>query len=258
LANIELNEFGVKFYYDIDESGINQYGYLSKSGKTRIIYNTPFEKMRFPLTYSDYHSSNFSGEYFTNNISAGQIEGNSVIEADAWGTIRLPGDISYSNTVRVKSEKNYTVEFTNSTQNVKMITYRWYNSVHRYPLLVLIETTVENGTKTSKSTQAAYNLNAVNIIENNIQSTPVSVSIYPNPVIDELTVEVSGEKEALAYITITDISGREVLSPQKREIFEGMNIIPFTDEIAGLREGIYILKIDSGGEIFTKEFTVKK
>jgi hypothetical protein len=59
-----------------------------------------------------------------------------------------------------------------------------------------------------------------------------NVRAYPNPVVDELTVE---SENALGAVTLTDLSGRTVKSLESREkqIFLNLNNLP---------KGVYILK----------------
>ena len=45
LANTELEEFGVRFYYNTMEEGIVQYGYMSSNGRTLVNYDSPYEKI---------------------------------------------------------------------------------------------------------------------------------------------------------------------------------------------------------------------
>lgn len=259
-ANTELEEFGVRFYYKVDDSGIEQYGYSKNAGNTKVIYNQPFVKMRFPFSYQDENSANFSGDYFVNEEKIGSIEGNGEIVADAWGTITLPGDIKYDNTLRVKATKKYTTTYENSVQNVEMVTYRWYNSFHRYPLLVLIETAVgSENTNASKSTKAAYNLNAVKNNPTDISSTNSTFSdilLYPNPVSEELTLKIFAKSESLARISITDLSGRNILPPIKKDISLGLNTIYIHEGINSLKEGLYIISIKTDGQTITKEFPI--
>lgn len=260
LANTELEEFGVQFYYNTSEDGIEQYGYLSKDGKTRVKYDSPFEKVHFPFSFQDVYSKPFAGEYFLNEKVIGQVEGSGQIEADAWGTILLPGNIEYENTLRVKSEKSYTINFEQSTQNVEMVTYRWYNNAHRYPLLVLIETTTNtDGGASTKSTQAAYNLNAVSsaFLATDSKEIDINFSVYPNPATDEFTIELSSLTNGFVTITLTDVAGRVVVSSFEKEVYAGLNTIVIKDEINLIQEGLYIVQIGIDNKIITQEMSIK-
>jgi hypothetical protein len=255
-ANTVLEEFGTRFYYNVNEKVIEHYGFRSASGKTRIVYDTPFEKIRFPFAYSNTSESNFAGNYYSNGDIIGTIEGVGYLEADAWGTISLPGAV-YTNTLRVKSIKSYTLDFEDSSQEVEIITYRWYNSEHRYPLLVLIETQMGTGAKARVSTQAAYNSNAVkSATSNNILELNENVSIYPNPTYEDLNIRMNAQKSGELAVSILDISGKQVVAPILKTLTPGENTI-FMERISStLKEGVYLLKIETEDKQIIKEISV--
>jgi hypothetical protein len=63
------------------------------------------------------------------------------------------------------------------------------------------------------------------------------INIYPNPVVENLHIELDGEKEIT--VSLYDISGRKLnIFPQNR--FNKMVL-----NISGLKEGIYLLKVES-------------
>jgi hypothetical protein len=259
LANTELEEFGVRFFFDINEAGIQQYGYLSEDGKTRVNYYKPYDRIIFPFAFQDSYSSPFSGEYFSNEKKIAQIDGIGKVESDAWGTIKLPGNIEYDNTLRIKSEKTYILEFESMSQEIDMITYRWYNSMHRYPLLVLIETTVTTNNKSTTSTQAAYNLNAVKTeptFKSGIIINSQDLKVYPNPAKNELTLELFSTNKGFASISITDLTGKVIVTKFGRAVNSGINKIVLKDEISHLQEGFYILNIEIEGKIMNQEISI--
>ncbi|HBH48646.1 MAG TPA: hypothetical protein DDX98_08395 [Bacteroidales bacterium] len=259
LANTELEEFGVRFFYDISESGIEHYGYLSRDGRTKIIYDNPFVKIRFPFAFNERSTSTFDGTYYVRDKELGNIEGNGEVFADAWGTIILPGGVAYENTLRVKSQKSYTIHFENASQHVEMVTYRWYNSAHRYPLLVLIQTTTSS--KNNEPTigmQAAYNVNAVKSSITSVDETNqmIDFDLYPNPASDAFFLELDSEEQGRVLISITDLSGRVLVGPLAPNIVGGKNTIDLSDELSPIKEGIYIIRLETDGKIATKEFSI--
>ncbi|QQS52269.1 MAG: T9SS type A sorting domain-containing protein [Bacteroidota bacterium] len=259
-ANTELEEFGVRFFYNVSEQGINHYGYVSADGRTQVVFDEPFEKIRFPFAYRDNYTSDFSGIYMSNGNKLGNITGNASVRADAWGTIKLPGNTIFENTLRVKEEKTYQIEFESGTQKVNMTTYRWYNAHHRYPLLVLIETEVFLANSSSKSTQAAYNVNAVKNTTANAEklSGENMVYVYPNPVTDRLTLKVIASSASLASISLTDLSGRTLVALPARMLQAGENHVVLESEIATVPEGFYLVRISLGGEIHTTQVSIVK
>ncbi|HAZ04567.1 MAG: hypothetical protein A2W90_17210 [Bacteroidetes bacterium GWF2_42_66] len=85
---------------------------------------------------------------------------------------------------------------------------------------------------------SAQNIPASNIIE---EEKSISVKkVYPNPVKNKLTIEISVKTEGELVIKIYDILGNEII---KKNLFVnklGLNTINF--DLSYLRSGIYILK----------------
>lgn len=76
-----------------------------------------------------------------------------------------------------------------------------------------------------------------------VNSSPIKqlVELYPNPVLNELHVNLSREK---GMLELFDISGKNLLS---KEIHEGNTILDFS----GLVNGIYLVKVSIGKEVIT-------
>lgn len=257
-ANTKLIEFTTSFFFDIDESGIYQVGYASQDNKTQVKYEQPFEKLKFPFTYKDNYATSFSGNYLYNGKSIGDIDGNGVIEADAWGELKLPNETVYTNTVRVKTEKNYTITYSpTSSTTVEILTYRWYNDVHRYPLLVLTEYKTFSNSKENISYQAAYNINAVNSSGlNNKVLTGEKVTLYPNPTNEELFLNIEAEDYQSAKLAIIDVTGKTIINDFDVELVPGENSLDLSDEMQSLTAGTYLLRIKAGEQLIIKELSV--
>ncbi|WP_299121477.1 FG-GAP-like repeat-containing protein [uncultured Winogradskyella sp.] len=90
-----------------------------------------------------------------------------------------------------------------------------------------------------------------NIVEGSalsvIDETLIDVSIYPNPVEDELTIKTSGNViDKIA--TVFDINGKRVLNMKLKS-----NII----NVSSLTSGIYFLRLESEGKIMKRKFIKK-
>ncbi|MBN1118801.1 MAG: T9SS type A sorting domain-containing protein [Bacteroidales bacterium] len=256
-ATTALEEFGANFYFEENDNELIQLGYISENKKTVITYNQPFVKMQYPFNFGDNIHGVFGGDYFYNNKEIGQIDGTSSVEADAWGTLLLPNAKEYPNTLRVKTVKNYTLKFTSSSQDVEIATYRWYNSIHRYPLLVLTEITTTTGNNKSVKFQAAYNNNAVSAIDDILAVNSESISLYPNPSEGELYLTFSAEQASQVQLTIFDVVGKQLHNNTSVNLVQGMNTISLTDVVDGFKPGTYILKLyNNGTSLIQKEFII--
>lgn len=257
-ADTELDEFGTSFYFEINETTVNQVGYASKDRMSKVLYDVPYEKMIFPLSYGSKHEKDFAGSSFYDNKLTGKITGTGTISADAWGTLILPNQSEYKNTLRVKSEKKYTIVYNgNSSQEFEVISYRWYNSLHRYPLLVLTE--YKNQTtgrqNVSINYQAAYNNNAVTALDEAI-AVGTEINLIPNPVKDELKLVISAQTNSKSGYRIFDLTGKLVYSQSNINLAAGENIFNLSDAIVGLKPGYYVVKVQIENKSFDRQFII--
>jgi hypothetical protein len=209
--------------------------------------------MKYDFEYGNSFSGSFSGSYEYDDVPTGTITGSYSVEADAFGTLILPGNKEFESTLRIKTIKTYTNEFSSSSQEVEITTYRWYNQSHRYPLLVLTEYTTAVGENVNVNYQAAYNSNAVNAIPS---IATESVTLYPNPTSSTLNLELNTSLTGSVYFEIFDASGK-VVRKFEREAIPGHQLFDLSSEVKGLQPATYMLIISSGNEKITKSFTLK-
>ncbi len=256
-SNVELQEFKNNFYLEVDNTGMRMVGYKSACNCSKIKYTTPFEKMRYPFKYNDSYSGTLAGDYYNDDTKNGSMSGTYSVEADATGTILLPGNVSYDNTLRVKTTRNYTREFTGATQDVEINTYRWYINEHRYPLLVLTEIKSEVDGRSSVKYQAAYNNEVIETnLPNNVSLASSDLTLYPNPSSGNLSVKINSTLAGDVTMNIIDVSGKLVSQIDKKSIKRGENLIDLSTYVSDLSPGSYILMINQSGENISKEFSL--
>jgi hypothetical protein len=253
-SNTELAEFNSRFYFNVNENQIEQYGYSSADGRSRIYYETPFIKMKYPLAFGDIFSGNFTGTYEYANVPSGTLSGSYLIEADAFGTLILPGGKQFESTLRIKTVKEYQTVFSNMTQEVNIVTYRWYNQTHRYPLLVLTEYTTTVGDNVSVNYQAAYNSDAVNYIAPMLAE---SILLFPNPASSALTLEMNTSFSGSLAFELFDASGKLTRKFSREVPFPGSQSFNLSEEIKGLQPATYMMVISNGKDRITRNFTIK-
>lgn len=253
-ANVELSEFDSRFYFKISNDKIEQYGYSSASGNSKVHYSTPFVKIKYPFAYGDSYTGIYNGESFISGTKQSDITGWYSVEADAYGTLILPGNSIYNNTIRIRTEKSYVNEYSSISQDITIITYRWYSTTHRYPLLVLTEITTITGDREYLKTQAAYNNNAVISVENAFAD---NFSLYPNPVTTgELTLQFDAMIEGALHMEIFDLNGR-LLKSKNLSVEQGsQQSYVLTDDIAGFEPASYVLVVTNGNDRISMNFTI--
>lgn len=244
-GNIVLEEFGNFFVFEASQNKLEQFGYLSSTGSTQIVYSKPFVKMQYPFTYGSVFSGNFEGDYILNGNKIGKIYGSYKVEGDALGVLKLPNGKELDNTLRVKEVKTTKQVVNNTATSIEDVTYRWYVSNHRFPVLVLIKSTYTfTDGNTSSHTKAAFNSNVINIntgitqIENGFK-----LDIYPNPYQGRVNIEYNLSKNSMVNISVFDLTGKLVQVVVNETENAGTKRHFFSASELGMPAGAYIVKL---------------
>jgi uncharacterized delta-60 repeat protein len=84
----------------------------------------------------------------------------------------------------------------------------------------------------------------------NALSTPVfnksAFTVYPNPVSGQLNIDLNNESSVNAVVTILDVLGKQVYNAIH-------NDINMTIDMSGYNNGIYFLRLQSSGNVYTKK-----
>lgn len=256
-SNVILNEFGSKFFFNIDAERTAQIGYLSKSGNVKMEYDVPFVKMKYPFEQGNYFSGAFAGDYLVSGKKISDIEGEYFVEADASGTLLLPEGKTIENVLRIKEEKNYTL--TGGTNRaVSIITYRWYNSTHTYPVLVLCKIITETNGKEYVRHQAAYNGEVINYsVIDDAEFAVHSAELFPTFVTNELNLAITVSVSQEAQIIIYDANGK-MYAQQAQLLTNGENLLSLSNEVSKLSSGNYFVEVSAGGEKLIRNFICTK
>jgi hypothetical protein len=257
-SNTVLAEFNSLFYLKVTSDKVEQYGYISSDGRSKISYSVPFIKMKFPFAYGDIYSGSIIGKYEESGYLTGNITGNYTVEADGYGTLILPNNSIFEDVLRVKTSKSYDNQLDKTIQHVDIITYRWYNGKHRFPLLVLTEYKTSTGGDASVNYQAAYNSNAIRSTESTtFILSDENLTLFPNPASSSLNLAFTSPVSGNMYIEIYDAEGRQIKS-FNQNFLQGTNNCSLSKEISGLLPGSYILIVHVGDSQIKKDFTLIK
>lgn len=244
-GNTVLEEFGNYFVFQTSDNRLEQYGFLTSTGNTQIVYKKPFVKMQYPFTFGSNYSGNFEGEYISNGKSIGQVSGSYKVEGDANGTLRLPNGKELENTLRVKEVKTTKQLINNVVIKIEDVTYRWYVQNHRFPVLVLIKSTYipQNGS-VSYSTKAAFNSNVMNATTSVAElGNDFKLDIYPNPYQGRVNIEYYLGKSCNVNISVFDLTGKLVKVLVNGTENEGSQKHYFSASELGMPVGAYIVKL---------------
>jgi hypothetical protein len=250
-ANTVLEEYGTQFYFKSYQGKIEQYGTVTKNN-TLTIYEKPFVKMVFPFNFGDTYSGDFYGTVYGKNNYEAKFTGTFTLEADAYGTLILPGNMTYSNVFRIKTTKEQCYN-GKKTCNCATISYKWYAQDIRYPLLTIIQNSSSTETKTIRT---AYYSKAQNSSEDQKPQTfineNIEAKIYPNPFMNEFTLDYTIAIDSDVRIEIYDNTGRKVFANKYANQKAGYYSEIIKSDDIGDQLGIFHVRIISGEEFVSK------
>jgi hypothetical protein len=248
-ANTIIEEFGNHFYFNVQNDIMEQYGTVSGNVITK--YDQPFLKLKFPFTYGDRYTGNYSGVQETANSKV-PVKGTYEVYGDAYGTLILPNSITIENVLRVKQTRTIDNGNGNSLQE---ITYRWYSTNVRYPILVIIKYVTPTSTNIAEVAMYAHagdkNKSATPI--NNVEAFS-GLEVYPNPVENQLTVSFNIGSASKVSIRIIDETGRAVkVLMNSKKLDAGNYNYTFSADEKSIKPGLYYLQVVSGKDLYTKK-----
>ncbi len=246
-SNIAIIDGVNNFFFNVSK---NQNEYIGLITPQSVIeFDIPIVKMVYPFRYGNKFEGNISGEGLYNNKVYSDINGFYTVEADAYGTILLPGNISLENALRVKST-NYIVESTCSSTKFENIKYLWYVQNERYPIMVVMDNkkTLPNG-KTIISKKAYYNENAVNRISrarytsiSKHSDNTIMYQVFPNPYDNIINIRYNLKQECKVSIDIYNISGVKIKNIISNKLQQGLQNHIINAKQVGLTSGVYYIK----------------
>ena len=100
-----------------------------------------------------------------------------------------------------------------------------------------------------KTMQLASNMaSSDGIIEN--------ITVYPNPVVDELKVSFRSSQRSLAKVSLFNNIGKQVFK-QEEDVQPGNNIISIDIRSRSIEPGVYFIQIFAENQTITRKLIVK-
>lgn len=256
-ANTVIEEFNNKFYFSVNKNIVEQHGFVGCGGGV-LHYDAPFVKMIYPFTYGDTYDGEFGGQYITKDGKKGpKVSGRYSLEADAYGTLILPGDVTINNVLRLKTTR--VRSYSSASENITT-TYRWYAEDVRYPLLSIIQR--QNGEET-KTIRTAYYANAESSKEKEEKEKPVinnetlTMSFYPNPFKEEFNLEYKLDADCKVQIGLYNNSGQKATDLVNSNQEKGFYSVNVNADNKGLNPGIYHIRVTLNGNMVSTETIIQ-
>ncbi len=158
------------------------------------------------------------------------------------------------NTLSIKWQLDSNV-FNTNLENFQVDQFLLSNGNHTLTATVVDEATL---VKTDNHNTIHFSTVTWTIQKNNLgintisESNQIGISIYPNPSIDKLNIEVNLEKSSNLSIELIDLNGKIIETIPNQEVSEGKNINSFN--VSKLAAGNYIIVAKINGANYSKIF----
>lgn len=233
-------------FYRSDEEGYFITGNAAEVEGLPLIsaYDTLDVVYSFPLSFGDRDTNSFY--FFTDVSGIGAVgqSGSRSIDADAWGTLTLPGG-SY-NCLRVRTELDVTdtvyIGFTETGTRIErplQVNYTWISP--EVGGVVAEAVFIEEALISFRYLANQSTLSSATINDNDFK-------IFPNPAAQNF--EISVPLSFFGSYKILDLTGREVNTGRLRDVA--------LVDISGLSEGIYLVSVYGADTVLTKRLIVNR
>lgn len=248
-SNFVLEEFGNHFVFTLSPDRMEQCGAVSCNLVTR--YDKPFLKLKFPMSYGDRFSGPYSGTH-ESGTSILPVSGYYFIEADAYGTLLLPGNIEVNDVLRVKQTR--TIQNPNGTQ-IYELTFRWYAQNVRYPVLVVTKYVYPEQTSLVQTAMYAQIENHKKSISGvQLSESLTDLNIFPNPYEESITISYNLQRASRVKIELYNESGKLFRIAKDLTMEEaGSQSLTLNGDDTGSMPGVLYVRLTCGNHVYTKK-----
>jgi hypothetical protein len=245
-ANKVIKESGNFFYFYIDQNTNDFLGWVNKAAVIKL--DKPSRKMVYPFRYGDKFSDNYLG-----HTVVSKIFGHFDVEADAYGTLKLPNNVTVKNVIRVKAVDQFVEEACTSVE-FKTTKYLFYSEEYRYPLIVVFKR-IENFSTSDKPNEMKYCVVAEHLLKQQAEDNPVDENeaekpdykVFPNPYTDVVKIEYQLKSKSKVHIDVYSVSGSHVATVVAGENQKAENYTyTFKPADYNLPPSTYIVKLRLG------------
>ncbi len=208
--------------------------------------------IQYPVTFGLNISDAVSGTY-TMGAFNGPVEGTTETMADGTGTLLLPGGVTYTDVIRVKTVQNYTLTQGPLSGTLRQTVYNYYDVSEKFPIINISYIRLGMGTATPTVIAGMFgtaeSFTPVGLSKNN---AAFAAKLYPNPASSELLVSWAATTEP-SQVEIYDINGRKILSysPLKTE---NTSLL----DVSSLPEGIYFCRLQTNKVTESRKLVISR
>lgn len=246
---------GANVFYQRTATELNEVGLTNGSGGTTT-YTDPYKFLQFPITYNQTYTDAYSATVLQNGISY-QHDGTYSSIVDAYGTLKTPAG-TFTDVLRQKAVDLSTLDQGGVTATETITQYSWFKAGINQPLLTILITDVmlDGGLPSPPTTYVATYLQAGPNGINEQANLEKAVSIYPNPVTADQTINIAVTDYHVNGVTLTNILGQELFHWNNKETDKNTSLI-LPVSTASLAKGMYLLTINTANGSLTKKISVQ-
>ncbi len=245
-ANLAANITGSYEYLNANAGFLARQGVYA--GGTTLYYSDDQKILTYPFTYNSTLSDNFATTFTSGGYTFNRT-GTTTATADGYGTLILPWG-TLTNVLRVRYTETFQDVWIGGTINYSSTNYAWYKPGTHYYLFTLSESISPGGTQRSGS---YINQTMVGIDDQ--ANTNNALNVYPNPVLEELTLELDVKQNSSAKIEIKNMLGQVVYEKDTEQLVSGTQkqMIDFSN----LATGMYTVTVRSDDKNYIQK-VIKK
>ncbi len=244
-------------FYKATSTPTTQYEALGIKANTLTITFTNSAVMAvWPITMGYSNTDAIGGSISASTLS-GTFNGNVVTNATGTGTVMLPGGVTFTNCLQVKSKQTLNASFLFGlvTLTVGITSYEYYHSSQKFPILTHNVTSITSATATLNSTVTAVSIN--NDVFTGIKENSNSISslnIYPNPATNQFAVSLNNQNAETVSVQIMNSLGQVVKTVDLGNTKGELNT---SVDVRNLSAGLYHVKTTMGNSTSVKELIIQ-
>jgi hypothetical protein len=198
---------------------------------------------RYPISYGYSLNDPVAGT-FSSTILSGSSSGSMITTADGLGTLKLPVGITLNNVLRYKSYLTASLKAgVLSVGSVKQITYAYYHSSQKFPVLTIMYTTLTTINSSTPTVLASVRGNANVVISvPTIKPGSADARIFPNPASSTLELKL-----------------QPGLTPTSIDICDNTGALVYSDvfsdhlDVSRFKNGLYFINIRTDKGVIRKK-----
>lgn len=254
-------EHDTRYHYEQKADTLWFTGFENRT--TQMTYQQPEAWLRFPFRLGDTLTTCFSGAGLYCQRVDLTAKGKTMVVADATGKLITPDNDTLKNVIRIRRIKEFTDIGVDSVK-MRLETYQWFALGSRYPVFetvksynVLMDTLTENFSTSFYFSSICREQLPADIANINIKAEDISVdnilincNTYPNPVVNDLTINYELSVNAGVSFLLCDMSARPWVTIPTKPLNAGVQQQKIS--MSGLQLGNYALYITVNNKTFKR------